>query len=286
MVRQSFGRSEVDYSLGDQANWVPQTSLMCSIAMTSLLLKSQQDERCNAEKPGSVINGKAIDDKIIDVDEETSPTEAALVDIDPLEGRRRGEHLLSMLSAANDMKLPTPSRAPAPNPRHRLFASAPPFRPTQPEHPTNSQSNPEDPPPPWQGSFSGFGSPAIATYSPIVSSAASSVFGEDLLEMESDSGQGFILRLGGEWKERDPWAILEALSGTLWPHLGQEVLSLEPHIIPRRTWLSMRLVDVANLPKDQCWNFVRTGGRCPRGQACRWAHRAFPTQTLDVEVVV
>lgn len=279
MVR---GPTDVISSLGDQAPWVPQTSLMCSLAMTSmnvsLLLKSEEDERSHCS------DSTGLASYISDKHEETGSEEGALVDIDPLEGKRRGEQLMSMLSIGED--LPTPSRAgkrPDPAPRHRLLASAPPFH-----HTLAASAPPFQPfenPPPWQGSFSGFGSTGIRRYAPVIKTAAAAAFGADLHEIESDSGDNFIVRLRGKWANEDPWTTLNTLNDALWQFLGKDALSVQPNIMPRRNWLSLHCLDTASLPADQCWNFARHGC-CPRGHICRWAHNAARTYTFDVEVVL
>jgi len=222
--------------------------------------------------------------------------EKPLVDIDPSEGRKMGNLLMSMLTESDEVQLPMPAFLKPPQshsseaaPRHRLLASAPCFVPgyaTTTQHSSPYATPPpelEDPPAPQHGRFSMFGGASISAFLPIVIEAANLVFGSDLEEVD-DSGDSFVIRVGGDWRRQgggDPQTILNALSQALWPRL-ENVLTIENNIIPRRTWLSVACKDMSSTSKDQCWDFM-TSGYCRRGGACRWAH--CKAQKFDIEVM-
>jgi len=217
--------------------------------------------------------------------------EKPLVDIDPSEGRKMGNLLMSMLTESDQLQLAAPpARAPPEAaPRHRLLASAPSFVPayaTTTQHSSPYATPPpelEDPPAPQHGRFSMFGGTSISAFLPIVMEAANIVFGSDLEEVD-DSGDSFVIRVGGDWRRQgagDPQTVLDALSQALWPRL-ENVLTIENNIIPRRTWVSVACKDTSSTSKDQCWDFMTTS-YCRRGGACRWAH--CRAQKFDVEVM-
>jgi len=278
MVRENVCSSPVDDFLGEQDSWEsPDTSLMKNIAVTTSMnfLFDADTDACSTSSGANT-------DNFANFFEEADPAEEILVDIDPSEGRRRGDQLMSMLFDNKDEK-PILPPARVPGPRHRLLASAAPFQPSRTPSPYTTPPNELEDPPPQQGRFSLFGGPSITHFLPFIMEAARMVFGADLEEVDH-TGDSFQVRVGGEWRQKDPWEILDALSKVLWPLLGQNVVSIKPNTIPRRTWLSLKCMDTSNVPADQCWDLV-CKGYCHRGSACRWAHVQPTIQQFDIEVM-
>lgn len=254
---------------GDFAQWVPPTSLVCSLALTSMKVMCPMSDpvedflRLPLSHP-TAQKGEDLkaDTKPIIVQEEN------LVDIDPLEGRRRGEQLMSMLNLK-------PSEVVESNQRSRLTAAAAPFQPSacMPCQPTTEQSS---------RVVSGFGGPGIPLYLPIISEAARRLFQGDLEGVEGDVRDGFVVRVGGEWGKKDVKAVLDSLSIALWPLLGGDVVGVEPHVIPRRAWLTLHCMQAHDL-QSICWDFYKTG-QCRRAGQCRWRHIMPETYAIDVEI--
>jgi hypothetical protein len=271
-------------TLGDFATWVPPTSLMCSLAVTSMQMMCPLrdvdaiEDFLKLPLPYLAKEETAQTDSTPDVtsDEDLPLThvlsEEDLVDIDPSEGRRRGEQLMSMLNLGPP-KSDFGSKSKGSNPRSRLTAKAAPFQPsacvTAPALEESSRS------------VKGFGSPETHSYLPIISEVAKELFKEDLDCVEGDARDGFVVRVRGEGGNKDPHTVLDSLSASLWPLLGCEVVGFEPHVIPRRTWLTLHCLrqDFQSV----CWDFHKTG-LCRRGGLCRWSHALPEKYTVDVEI--
>jgi len=220
------------------------------------------------------------------------PTEG-LIDVDPEEGRKRGDELMSMLfmpqeDFADTSPLPTLSADALPFSPPKPAAAAQP----QPKKPQSQESWATE----WAGSgTSGWSSysskPASATVSEsarhpsAVQQAAQDAFGPLLKEVVV-ANDGYLVLLHDSFKQYDDVPVLAILGRALWPLLGREVTALEPCLGPagqHRLALKMQ-DDSSELESKLCWEFATTGA-CPRGSRCRWEHEAFPTRTTFIDVV-
>lgn len=248
----------------------------------------------------SSVNVKAAKQPV--AEREFLPSEG-LIDIDPDEGRQRGEEIMAMLMMPQDTTEEAPTTT-----FSTLSVNAPAFAPPmsapgqqpqprqlrQPQPQLQSQLQSQCWSSAWEGcGTAGWSSDASGTPSPTiddsarqqaaaVQQAAQEAFGPLLKEVVVAS-DGYMVLLHQSFRQYEQEvSVLTILSRALWPLLGREVVSLEPSVAPRG---QHRLaLQVSERDSESCWEFATTGS-CPRGSRCRWEHRCMSTSTTYIDVV-
>lgn len=223
--------------------------------------------------------------------------EEGLIDIDPEEGRKRGDELFAMLmpqeahenlsaATAQSTVSTLSAHAPAFTPPKSVPSAQTSHLPAQQRQP-RQQAHSECWAAVWEGcgtagwSSDGSGS-SLGVHAEAVQQAAEDVFGSFLKEVVV-ANDGFLILLYESFRQyEEVMPVTAMLSRTLWPLLGREVVALDPSVAPAgHQRLALRMYE-----KDSqcCWEFASTGN-CPRGSRCRWEHDINALSVTYIDVV-
>lgn len=228
------------------------------------------------------------------------PEATGLVDLDPAEGRRRGDVLLSMLA-----EKPAEDAAPQPakTPLRSLARNSVPFDGTGAaahaswalgQHQTASAAS----------CSTGLYQPASTAFcstgpgacmvtrtlrAATVWEAASRAFGCELAGVEATQ-TGFAVWL--TQRRHDQEALVDALTCALWPLVSLDVIGMERQVSSTgpgtrpcgRSGLTVWCLSEAAGQQGFCWDFARRGC-CPRSFRCRWLHAVPPSHAVRIELV-
>lgn len=114
--------------------------------------------------------------------------------------------------------------------------------------------------------------------------AATRVYGSDFLGVLSTASGGFAVRLRDGWEQWNAWALIDDLSSALCPLLGPQVVSIGSSVASSRAQLILELLcEDADGQSKYCWSFIKYG-MCSRGDRCRWKHTPQPTCRVCIEI--
>jgi len=230
--------------------------------------------------------------------------EEGLVDLDPVEGRRRGAEIMAILRPVHAKIRPLmDDRAKHANREHveacdSNNTSSAPFLACYDEDEVIAWSLPAPldqsyvsqdlrlaTSQSWPRKFWSGCDPWLDTVCAAIHEAARFAYGSYFVGLQNSVGRRVAVCLRDGSKQWDACAVLDSLSRALCPLLGDQVVAIDSNVTSLRAFLTLELsCEGENDRNNYCWEFVKYG-TCSRGDRCRWKHAAQATRLVDIEIV-